>query len=302
MKRLTIRLRLKQTRPLVVLSALLVVGALGLGMLQDSSAATVTLKAEAEQGTIASNAAVVSGEAGVSGVGAVKFGSGTSGAAPVALVYRGPASCCSEAVFNLLKKSSYNFDVKYIGPNETLKMVASSFVGATVYAQPGGNGTVDEGLAALGGNAAMTLIKNFVNNGGKYLGFCMGAYFAGSNPGMGLLSPGDTDGYIGSPGASVSTDADTIVPVTWRTTKKIHFFQDGAYILPSNVAGERILAKYDNGLVDALTKPYGKGRIGVVGSHPEADRTWYTDSLFAKDTDGLDATDGLDLINETMAP
>lgn len=270
-------------------------------MLQSSNAATLTLKVEAEQGAVAGNGAVVTGETGVSGSGAVKFGSAAGTAAPVALVYRGPASCCSEAVYNLLKKSSYNFDVKYIGPNETLKMVASSFVGATVYAQPGGNGTVDEGLAALGGNAAMTLIKNFVNNGGKYLGFCMGAYFAGSNPGMGLLSPGDTDGYIGSPGASVSTDADTIVPVTWRTTKKIHFFQDGAYILPSNVAGERILAKYDNGLVDALTKPYGKGRIGVVGSHPEADRTWYTDALFAKDTDGLDAADGLDLINETMA-
>jgi glutamine amidotransferase-like uncharacterized protein len=117
----------------------------------------------------------------------------------------------------------------------------------------------------------MAAVKDFVSNGGKYLGFCMGADFAGSDPGMGLLEPGNTDGYIGSPGASVNNDADSTVPVAWRGQHRIHFFQDGAYIIPSKMAGERIIAYYDNGLVDALTKPYGKGRVGVVGSHPEAE-------------------------------
>ena len=293
-------MKVKNWRLLV--AAVLAGGAAGLLLVGVTRAAVYNLRFEAESGVIAGNAQAVSGEAGASGQ-AVKFGANPgSGGQPVALVYRGPASCCSEAVFNLLKKSPYNFNVKYIGPNETLKLTASSFVGATLYAQPGGNGTVDEGIAALGGDSALNLIKNFVNGGGKYVGFCMGAYFAGSNPGMGLLAPGDTDGYLGSPGASVKTDADSTVPVVWRSTHKIHFFQDGAYIIPSKVSGERILAYYDNGLVDALSKPYGKGSVGVVGTHPEADRTWYTDQLWSQDTDGLDAADGLDLINDVMNP
>lgn len=111
----------------------------------------------------------------------------------MALVYRGPASCpgCSAAVAALIRRSPRDFSVRFVGPNKTLKLTAENLRGATLYAQPGGNGTVGRGYEALGA-AGVRAIKVYVAGGGRYVGFCMGAYLAGSQPGMGLLSPGNT--------------------------------------------------------------------------------------------------------------
>lgn len=222
-------------------------------------------------------------------------------AAPVALVYRGPASCagCSEAVAALLQQSPYDFKVKYIGPGEPLKLVPASLAGAALYAQPGGKGSAEHALQALG-PSSQAAIKDFVSKGGKYVGFCMGAYMAGNNPGMGLLAPGDTNQYSTSPGALATTTQDAVIPATWGKATRYMYVQDSPYIIASGVSGEQILSRYTNGLINALVKPYGKGRVGVVGSHPEADRSWYTPALWRADRDGLDAVYGLELIAAVM--
>ena len=43
-------------------------------------------------------------------------------------------------------------------------------------------------------------------------------------------------------------------------------------MIPSGVPGEKILARYTNGKVAAMSAPYGAGRIGVVGPHPPKPR------------------------------
>jgi hypothetical protein len=173
--------------------------------------------------------------------------------------------------------------------------------GAALYAQPGGNGTVGRGYRSLGDGGARA-IKDYVAGGGRYVGFCMGAYLAGSQPGMGLLSPGNTGQYIRTRGASLTSTRNAVVPVRWEGTGRRHFAQDPPYIIPSGVAGERILSRFTNNRVNALVKPYGQGSVGVVGTHPEADRSWYGRKLWRKDTDGLDGAQGLRLIEETMRP
>lgn len=80
-------------------------------------------------------------------------------------------------------------------------------------------------------------IKNFVANGGRYLGFCLGAYFAGT-PGFDFLPAGDnTNEECTQPGASVKNRSNTIIEVDWhfttgskagKTEKRWMFFQDGA--------------------------------------------------------------------------
>ncbi len=220
---------------------------------------------------------------------------------PIALVYRGPASCegCAEAVVRLLKSSRHKFRVFYVGPREHRKLVPKSFVGVTLYAQPGGGLSVAQADRAVGevGKAA---IESFVRQGGRYLGFCEGAYLAGKDPGIGLLSPGDTRQYITSSGATVHNARDSLVRIKWGKQWRWMFFQDGPIILASGVPGERILARYTNRRIAALTKPYGAGRIGVVGPHPEAERDWYSLALWRRDRDQLDHEFGLRLINQTM--
>jgi hypothetical protein len=220
---------------------------------------------------------------------------------PAALVYRGPAGCpgCSEAVAALIRLSPLHFKVSYAGPGEKLKLTAASLRGVALYAQPGGDGPVRQGMTALG-PAAAAAIRSYVAAGGHYLGVCMGAYLAGSDPGMGLLAPGDTGEYDQTRGASVRTAAQTVIPVIWSGTAGYEYAQDPPYIIPSGVRGEKVLARFTNHLVDALVRPYRRGAVGVVGTHPEAGRTWFTPAMWRAAKDGLSYPAGLRLIAALM--
>lgn len=224
--------------------------------------------------------------------------------APVALVYRGPATgCdeCSKAVAHLLRSSDHGFDVAYIGPGQEIELTSEALDGAALYAHPGGNLSVDAALDRLGEDAP-DVIVSYVQDGGRYLGFCLGAYLAGSKPGLGLLAPGDTDRYSATSGSDLAGSEEGVVRVEWGSGTRWHYAQDPPVLLPSEVDGERILSRFSNGEVNALVRRYGDGMAGAVGTHPEAGRDWYTDALWRADRDGLDAQDGLDLIDAVMTP
>jgi hypothetical protein len=223
-----------------------------------------------------------------------------TGINPIALIYRGPAGCagCSEAVAALLKSDTlWNFNVIYVGPKEVISVQAGlRLPNVFIYAQPGGNGSVNKAFNKLRKDAPA--VRNFVLKGGRYLGICMGAYLVDNDPGYDLgLSANQ---YIKTAGASVKTTADTLVPVIWRGTNRLMYFQDGPYFIPDyDVAGQTILATYTNGKVAAMVQPYGKGKIGVSGPHPEADKSWYKAAKL-RDPEGLDADLGRDLIDTLM--
>lgn len=198
----------------------------------------------------------------------------------------------------MLKSSRYRFRVSYIGPNESRQLVPGALNDAALYVQPGGDTSVAEADTLLGA-PAQEIIKEYVQSGGRYLGICQGAYLTGTDPGMSMLAPGNSGQYIATKHASTKTEADTVIPIKWGKKTIQMFFQDGPFFIPSKVAGEKVLAKYTNGKVAALTKPFGAGRIGVVGPHPEAPRKWYRLAGLS-DPDGLDTKYGHKLINSTM--
>jgi glutamine amidotransferase-like uncharacterized protein len=215
---------------------------------------------------------------------------------PVALIYRGQASCagCSEAVAALLRNNPKSFRTVFVGPTESVQLSPASLATAAVYAQPGG-GSVDPAWRKMRQHADD--IKNWVRGGGRYLGFCLGAYLAGATPGFALL-PGDTDQYITSPGATVQDTDDTVVPVHWRGQLRHMYFQDGPVFELNSGSPATVLATYDTGAFAAVVTSYGAGRVGVVGPHPEADRSWYTGGL--TNPDGIRPDLGYDLIQATV--
>jgi hypothetical protein len=217
---------------------------------------------------------------------------------PLALVYRGPASCagCSEAVAALLRGTPTGFRTEFCGPGEDVAVSADALAKATVYAQPGG-GDVRQAWRRVRGYADD--LRAFVHNGGHYLGFCLGAYLAGADPGYGLLSGVGVEGYIYSAGASVRDDGDTVVPVDWRGRRRHLFFQDGALFRPGAGTPATVLATYDTGGAAAVVTGYGAGRVGLVGPHPEADQSWYADSDLTN-PDGIRFDLGHDLIETTL--
>ncbi len=222
-------------------------------------------------------------------------------AEPIALVYRGPiAGCagCSEAAAALLQSDpTWDFDVRYVGPDEDLSVQEGlALPDAILYVQPGGDGDLDEAFDLVSGNAAA--IRTFVKDGGRYLGICMGAYMVDDDPGYDLRL--NTNQYITTYGADVTDDDKSMVEITWRGEKRKVYFQDGPYFVPSWLTwGETILARYSNNKIAAMVQPYGKGKIGVSGVHPEAPQSWYT-AAGLTDTDGPDADLGHDLIDTLM--
>lgn len=223
-----------------------------------------------------------------------------AGSPPVALVYRGrkPVERSSaEAVAALLLGSSWGFKVEFVGPRETRSLSAETLAGATLYAQPGG-GTLGKAFRRLSSESGH--VHDYVASGGRYLGMCLGGYLAGATPGFDLL-PGDTDRYIDLVGASVTHDGDAIIPVIWRGQRRDMYFQDGPYFDLDSEDGVQVLARYTNGAVAALVAPHGRGRVAVVGPHPEATVDWFDDvGGRSRATDCRDL--GQDLIDTLMQP
>jgi hypothetical protein len=216
-----------------------------------------------------------------------------------ALVYRGPAALpgCAEAVAALLRRSPWGFDVDYVGPGGSRELRPEALAGVTLYAQPGGGGL---GPAWRRMRRHAGTIRSFVDRGGHYLGFCLGAYLAGASPGYGLL-PGDVDRYPGSPGAGCRSRGSVVLPVRWRDRPRLVYAQDPPFVDLDPAGGPaRVLGRYDNGLPAAVVAPFGRGAVGVVGPHPEAATDWFVDDgLRPPEPLALDL--GLDLIDEVMA-
>ncbi len=187
--------------------------------------------------------------------------------------------------------------MKYVGPNEQLQFSTATLQAAALYVQPGGSGELSQAYRHVKKHEHE--IRTYVMSGGRYLGFCMGGYLAGKNPGFRLL-PGDTDQFIASRGASVRTEADTIVTVYWRGRPRSMYFQDGPYfLLDHGTANVTVLATYTNGKIAAMVAPCGKGKVGVSGPHPEATAAWYK-AYNLIDPDGPDLEPGHDLLDTLM--
>lgn len=197
----------------------------------------------------------------------------------LALIYRGPASCrdCPEALAELIRTAPLHLDVRFVDDERT-PITRSLLASAALYAQGGGDWTLRRAYRRL--RPAARPLRAFVHAGGRYLGICMGAYLAGNWNGFGLLPTG-IDQFIASPGASVTTAADSLVDIDWRGQRRSVFFQDGPVFAMAPRAPDTttVLARYaSTGGIAALVAPFGHGRVGACGPHIEADDTWYAHS------------------------
>ena len=223
----------------------------------------------------------------------------TGTARPLAVIYRGPAGAagCSEAVAALLESAAPSFRTAFCGPEERLPLDRATLASAALYAQPGGGDDLDAAWEAV--RPFADTLRSWVRRGGRYVGFCMGGFLAGSDPGFALL-PGDSGEYTTSPGATVHDDGDTLVDVVWRGTRRAVYFQGGPEFAIASGRQATVVARYPNGTVAALAAPYGAGRVGVTGPHPEAPASWYRDAGLAV-PDPLPYDIGHDLVRVTMS-
>lgn len=159
-------------------------------------------------------------------------------------------------------KSHYNF--KIFTKHE---LEHSFFDDVDMLAFPGGFGNSDsyDYLLRINGDP----IREFVDRGGKYLGICMGAYWAGSHY-FNLLEGADTVQYYKRPTACTRRPHTKAMPVTWNGRDEKMFFNDGCTFV-GNSKKYKTIASYSNGEPMAIIQ----NNLGLIGCHPESEQFWY---------------------------
>jgi hypothetical protein len=131
---------------------------------------------------------------------------------------------------------------------------------------PGGDGEATAFRSALKDN--LNDVRGFMQRGGKYLGICMGAYWADAYY-FNLLQGTRCVQYIKRPRADIRSSYGTVAAVNWQGQDKRMYFYDG----PTYVGGAfHTLASYANGDPMAIVQ----GSVGLIGCHLESQQHWYT--------------------------
>jgi glutamine amidotransferase-like uncharacterized protein len=112
-------------------------------------------------------------------------------------------------------------------------------------------------------------IRDFVAQGGGYLGVCMGAYWAGSEY-FDLLTDVDAVQYILRPGTDTHRPHAKNLDVVWKGQPEKMFFYDGCALVGDETKFETV-ARYANGDPMAIIQ----NRVGIIGCHPESAPHWY---------------------------
>lgn len=194
-------------------------------------------------------------------------------------IYRGAAGCegCSEMVAKSLQNTGENVAISYIGENEKLKLTRQNLRAFDLYVQPGGGQDIPAAFDAIGDKGAQA-IREFVHSGKGFLGLCMGAYLADKDW-IGLIDT-PLDSEVGRPGYGVSDEGDYTLNINWGNKIEPFYYQDGPYFTHSaKSSGFTPIARYSNGDVAIAAFNYGKGKVVLTGPHPEADGSWFDNSV-----------------------
>jgi hypothetical protein len=112
-------------------------------------------------------------------------------------------------------------------------------------------------------------IRDFVNQGGGYLGICMGAYWAGSEY-FDIVSDVDAVQYLTRPGTDTRRPHAKNINITWKDEPMNMFWYDGCALVGDETKFETV-ARYANGDPMAILQ----NNIGLIGCHPESEQHWY---------------------------
>ena len=180
----------------------------------------------------------------------------------------------------------YNF--KLFSKNE---VEDNFFDNVDMIAVPGGFGDSSSFNTLFKNN--VDSVRQFVSNGGKYLGICMGAYWAGSHY-FDMLDKVDAVQYIRQPRTDTKRPHAKDLKINWNGTNTTMFFYDGCALVGN---GEYdTIATYSNGDPMAIIQK----NIGLIGCHPESQQFWYDSYSWMKGKyhNGKHHTILLEFVNE----
>lgn len=215
-----------------------------------------------------------------------------SALATKALVWGGPGACqdgCIEAAVHVTKMAG--FDPMIVTPEN---FDPSLFETAKIWIQPGGKSDlVSNSLGAVN----REVIKKFISRGGGYVGFCAGAFLTTpkvgqtSIHGLGIIS-GKTEVY------RWAQSYPSVEKMLTPSGERYNYWAGGPWFsfTQKQLKNITVKSRYSTTkAISAVETTFGKGRISVSGTHPEAPQWWY-DYAQLVDIDGLDNQIAVDMI------
>ena len=172
--------------------------------------------------------------------------------------------CSKQCCNGIIRALSSKYEIKIFTVDDDIDEVLNDMDGILF---PGGIGDSDSYFNFFTRTKA-NKIASFVDGGGRYVGICMGAYWAGSRY-FDLLDRVDAVQYIKRPNATITRSYGTVAFVLWNNEHHHMFFYDGCTFV-----GDRkyeTIAEYDDGSPMAIIQ----GNIGLIGCHPESEEFWY---------------------------
>lgn len=168
---------------------------------------------------------------------------------------------CAHALASALKPT---FKVQML----TLDTLAEGIWDADILAVGGGIGDSDT-FDTMFTKEHKDCIKQYMHSGGKYLGICMGAYWADKL--YFDITEMCVRQYIRSPGADIQHEGPTCANVKWLNEYHQMYFYDGCtfYNLPGKAD---VYATYCG---NTMPMAVIDGDVGLIGCHPESENWWF---------------------------
>jgi glutamine amidotransferase-like uncharacterized protein len=189
---------------------------------------------------------------------------------PTIALFLHQPKCSVQSGNGIIKALQSDYNFKIFTRHE---LEDNFFDDVDILAFPGGIGDADSYNWLFKENKES--IQTFVNKGGRYLGICMGAYWAGSNY-FDLLKGVDAVQYITRPGTDTRRPHAKAIPVTWQGDDMRMYFYDGCALVGNGKY--RTIATYANNDPMAIIQ----NRIGLIGCHPESSEFWYNQYNYLK--------------------
>ena len=180
-------------------------------------------------------------------------------------LFQNHPECSRQCCDGIIKALTPHHEIEVFNIKDNLEKVLDN---ADAVAFPGGIGDAST-YDKLFRRRAANRIADFVDSGGKYLGICMGAYWAGPHY-FDILRDVEVEQYIQRPTADIKRPYGTVANVTWNETCEKMFFYDGAVMLGDESKFQTI-ARYNNNEPMAIIQ----GNVGIIGCHPESEKFWY---------------------------
>jgi glutamine amidotransferase-like uncharacterized protein len=182
---------------------------------------------------------------------------------PTIALFIADPKCSVQSSNGIIKALGNEYKFKIFSKNE---LEENFFDSVDMIVVPGGFGDSSSYKNLFKYNSKR--VKNFVKQGGKYLGICMGGYWAGKHY-LNILDNVDAVQYIRRPNTDTRRPHAKNAKIDWNGISTKMFFYDGCALVGDG--DYKTIATYANGDPMAVIQK----NIGIIGCHPESEQFWY---------------------------